>query len=117
MKQLLCAVLALLLLTGCAAPRLRTGYYAASLDETQGMPFYFCLEADGTGYLHAMGQDIPIDWSEASLEGDFTDCIPTRSGMEFPNGDGTTVLTWSRELPVEYQNDHPAEDYISQMED
>lgn len=37
--------------------------------------------------------------------------------MEFPNGDGTTALTWSRELPPEYQNDLPPEYYISQMED
>lgn len=116
MKQLLCVLLSLLLLTGCTAPRLRAGYYVVSLEESEGMPMYFCLDPGGTGYLHAMGQDIPIDWSEAGLNGDrFYDCIPTRAGMEF--GDGTTVLTWSRELPEEYQNDFPPEYYICQMED
>ena len=64
-----------------------------------------------------MGQEIPVQWTEAGLLGDFSDCIPTREGMEFPSGDGTTALTWSRELPPEYQNDLPPEYYISQMED
>ena len=118
MKQLLCSLLAFLLLTGCSAPRLRAGYYVVSPEESEGMPMYFCLESGGTGYLHAMGQDIPIDWSETGLHGDlFSDCVPTREGMEYPNGDGTTVLTWNRELPPEYRNDLPPEYYISQMED
>ena len=117
MKRLLCLLAAVMLLVGCSAPRLRTGYYTASLEETDSMPFYFCLESGGEGYLHAMGQEIPVQWTEAGLQGDFSDCIPTREGMEFPNGDGTTALTWSRELPPEYQNDLPPEYYISQMED
>ena len=118
MKRLLCLLAAVMLLVGCSAPRLRTGYYTASLEETESMPFYFCLESGGTGYLHAMGQDIPIDWSETGLHGDlFSDCVPTREGMEFHNSGGTTALTWSRELPPEYRNDLPPEYYISQMED
>ena len=80
MKRLLCLLAAVMLLVGCSAPRLRTGYYTASLEETDSMPFYFCLESGGEGYLHAMGQEIPVQWTEAGLLGDFSDCIPTREG-------------------------------------
>ena len=117
MKRLLCGLLAVLMLCGCAAPGLRAGYYVLPLEESDGMPLYFCLEPDGAGYLHAMGQDVPVTWTKDGLEGDFSDGIPTADGLEFPAGEDTLLLTWSRKLPREYQNDFPAEYYISNMED
>ena len=44
MKRLLCLLAALLLLTGCDSVRLRRGYYLLPLEETEGVPFYFCLD-------------------------------------------------------------------------
>ena len=117
MKRLLCILLALLLLTGCDSVRLCKGYYLLPLEETEGVPFYFCLGSGGTGYVHAMGQEIPVEWSASGLEGDFSDGVPTRDGLEFPSLDGPLVLTRHEELPPEYRNDHPPEYYISQMED
>ena len=117
MKRLLCLLAALLLLTGCDSVRLRRGYYLLPLEETEGVPFYFCLESGGSGYVHALGQELPVEWSPGGLEGDFSDGIPTQNGLEFPGIEAPLILTWSRELPPEYQNDLPPEYYISQMED
>lgn len=117
MKRLFCALLAVLILCGCGGPALRAGYYLLPLEESEGMPFYFSLEPDGTGFVHAMGQDVPITWTPAGLGGDFADGTVTAGGLEFAAGEGKLVLTWSRELPEEYSNDLPPEHYIANMED
>ena len=75
------------------------------------------LEPGGTGFVHAMGQDVPITWTPAGLGGDFADGTVTAGGLEFAAGEGKLVLTWSRELPEEYSNDLPPEHYIANMED
>ena len=117
MKRFFCALLAALILCGCGGPALRAGYYLLPLEESEGMPFYFSLEPGGTGFVHAMGQDVPITWTPAGLGGDFADGTVTAGGLEFAAGEGKLVLTWSRELPEEYSNDLPPEHYIANMED
>lgn len=102
MKRLLCLLAALLLLTGCTAPGLRSGYYLVPLEESEAVPVYLCLESGGTGYLHAMGQDVPVDWTREGLGGDLADGVPTPEGLSFPVGDGSLVLTWSKTLPEGY---------------
>ena len=102
MKRLLCLLAALLLLTGCNSVRLRRGYYLLPLEETEGVPFYFCLESGGSGYVHALGQELPVEWSPSGLEGDFSDGIPTQNGLEFPGIEAPLILTWSKTLPEGY---------------
>ena len=102
MRKLLFLFLALVLCGCSAVPALREGYYLLPLAESEGVPFYFRLEEDGSGYLHAMGQDSPVTWEETGLGDLFCDCVPTRTGMEFPDGDGTLSLQYSRTLPEEY---------------
>ena len=102
MKRLLCFALALAL-CGCSfSPGLRKGYYLVPLEVSEGVPVYFCLESGGSGYAHAMGQEIPVTWTRDGLDGNFPDGVPTREGLEFPSGEGTLVLKWSRELPEGY---------------
>ena len=101
MKRLSCLLLALVLLSGCGGPGLRAGYYLLPLDRTDGVPLYFRLDRGG-GYVHAMGQELPVTWTREGLEGDFADGVPTDRGLEFPSGEEPLVLTWSRELPEGY---------------
>lgn len=100
MKRIICAALACLVLFGCASvPVLREGYYLAPLEETGGAPMYFCLESGGTGYVHAMGQDVEIAWTPEGLGGNFSDGIVTENGIEFPDA---LVFPYSQNLPDEY---------------
>lgn len=102
MKRLFSLLLALVLLSGCGGAGLRAGYYLLPLDKTDGVPLYFRLDRGGGGYVHAMGQELPVTWTREGLEGDFSDGVPTDGGLEFPSGEEPLVLTWSRELPEGY---------------
>lgn len=100
MKRIICALLACLLLCACSStPVLKEGYYLAPMEETGGSPMYFCLEDGGTGYVHAMGEDIPITWTGDGIDGMFGDGVVTEEGIEFPDG---IVYPYSETLPEEY---------------
>ena len=55
--------------------------------------------------VQVVGLSCPLEYTMFRLGGlddHFADCIPTKTGMEFPDGDGTLSLRYSRMLPEEY---------------
>ena len=95
MKRLLCALLAALLLCGCtavpnettepAAPVLKAGFYTYDREENGGIPLYFQLFEDGTGYLAMLAVEAPLTWTpEGTIRGIANgelEFIPTDDGM------------------------------------
>ena len=119
MKRLLCAVLSALLLCGCAAapagttepagPVLRTGFYISGEDLGGGIPLYFRLCEDGTGYLSMLTVEAELTWEpDGTIDGLVYDsfCVtPTADGMTW---DGE-VFTWTGDsLPEDFYPDPPA---------
>ena len=100
MKRLLCLCFACVLLLGCTGkPRLREGYYLLPLEDSWGVPTYFCLESGGTGYLHAMGEREELSWTPDALGGGFSDGVVTEEGLTFPEA---LTFSYSAQLPPEY---------------
>ena len=103
MKRLLCAVLAALLLCGCAAapagtsapettvpvttsgPVLKPGFYICDWEQGDGIPLYFRLFEDGTGYLSMLAAEADLTWTPdgtiLGITNDGWSVTPTADGM------------------------------------
>ena len=119
MKRLLCALLAVLMLWGCAAapagttepagPALKAGFYTYDWENNGGIPLYFQLFEDGTGYLAMLAAQAELTWTpEGTVLGladgalEFT---PTADGLVW---DGEAFTFTGDSLPEGFLPDPPA---------
>ena len=91
MKRLLCALLAALMLCGCAnlpagttepaGPVLKAGFYLPTAEELSGTLLYIQLRSDGTGCMSVLGMTKELTWTPEGADfGDMT-IIPTSGGL------------------------------------
>lgn len=124
MKRLLCSLLLVLMLCGCAAPagttpttvpgetdgpRLKAGFYIYDQDEAGTLPVHFRFFEDGTGYLSMVSMEAALTWTpEGTLLGladGAMKCTPTDDGMIW---EGQSFTFNGDSLPEGFIPDAPA---------
>lgn len=123
MKRLLCMMLALMLLCGCAAvpaattapettvpvttagPMLKPGFYICDEELAQNSLFHFRFFEDGTGYLSMLGAEAELTWT-----GDGNICVMGEQMPVIPTADG--MLAFEEEEKFDYVGDELPEDYF-----
>ena len=115
MKRLLCALVAVFLLCGCAAvpagttepagPVLKAGFYLPAAEELSGTLLYIQLRENGTGCMSVLGMTKELTWTpEGAMFGDMT-ITPTAGGLL---ADDEAFEFIGESLPDGYLPDPPA---------
>ena len=115
MKRLLCALVAVFLLCGCAAvpagttepagPVLKAGFYLPAAEELSGTLLYIQLRENGTGCMSVLGMTGELTWTPAGAEFGEMTITPTSGGLL---ADYEAFEFIGESLPEGYLPDPPA---------